>query len=129
MLKRREECTTYLTHVCRHNYSEEIPVKRWNMRSFQPTLWLSSAIDVTPGSLRYSDVYRHESGRCCTLSFILTFFTLVLFTICLFVAVIYQFWRSFSFLKESSAGFCSSWKCLPLMLSLFTFWNSVKWEK
>ena len=26
------------------------------------------------GSLRYADVYRHESGRCCTLPFFLTFF-------------------------------------------------------
>ena len=28
MLKRREECDTYLTHVCRHHCSGENPVKR-----------------------------------------------------------------------------------------------------
>ena len=36
MLKRREECETYLKHVCRHRWSKESPVKRWNIRSFQP---------------------------------------------------------------------------------------------
>ena len=46
MLKRREECDIYQTHEFRHHCSEESPVKRWNIRSFQPTLWLSSAIDV-----------------------------------------------------------------------------------
>ena len=44
--------------------------------------WLMS-VDITtsyfifsPGSLHYSDVFRCESGRCRTLPFILTFFTL-----------------------------------------------------
>ena len=46
MLKWREECATYLTHVCRHRCSRENPVKRWNIRSFQLTLWLSSAVDA-----------------------------------------------------------------------------------
>ena len=27
----------------------------------------------SPDSVRHSDVYRHESGRCCTLAFFLTF--------------------------------------------------------
>ena len=47
MLKRREGCDTYLTHVCRHHWSRGSPVKRLNIRSFQPTLWLSS-VEVTP---------------------------------------------------------------------------------
>ena len=42
MLKRREEWDTYLTHVCRYHWSRKSPVKRWNIRRFQPTLWLSS---------------------------------------------------------------------------------------
>ena len=46
MLKRREECNTYLTHVYRHHWSRESPVKRCNIRSFQPALWLSSAVDI-----------------------------------------------------------------------------------
>ena len=41
MLKRMEECDTYLTHVCRHHWSRESPVKRLNTRNFQP-----SAVDV-----------------------------------------------------------------------------------
>ena len=42
MLKRREECDAYLTHVCRHHWSRKSPVKRLNIRSFQPKLWLSA---------------------------------------------------------------------------------------
>ena len=42
-------------------------------KSFQPALWLSSAIDLN-GSLRYSDVYKRKSGRCRSLSFILKYF-------------------------------------------------------
>ena len=46
MLKRREEWNTYLSHVCRHHCGGESPVKRLNIRRFQPTHWLSSAVDV-----------------------------------------------------------------------------------
>ena len=82
MFKRREEYNTYLTHMCRHHCSGDSPVKRWNISSFQPTLWLSSPVDVVyvlyliflPGSLPYSDVYRRESGRYHTLYFFSTFF-------------------------------------------------------
>ena len=42
MLKRMEACDTYLSNVCRHQYSVENPVKRY--RSFQSTLWLSMSI-------------------------------------------------------------------------------------
>ena len=45
MLKRREECDAYLTHICRHPHSGYSPEKRLNI-SFLTTLWLSSAIDV-----------------------------------------------------------------------------------
>ena len=45
MLKRREECDTYLTHVCRHCWSKEGLVKRWNIQSFQQTLRHSSAVE------------------------------------------------------------------------------------
>ena len=34
MLKRREECYTYLTHVYRRHSSGDSPEKRWNIRSF-----------------------------------------------------------------------------------------------
>ena len=44
-----------------------------NIRSFQSTLWLSSAVEV-PDSFCSSDVYRRESGRCCSLPFILNYF-------------------------------------------------------
>ena len=46
MLKRREECNTNLTNVCRHRWSSMSLMKRWNIRSFQPTLWLSSPVDI-----------------------------------------------------------------------------------
>ena len=94
MLKRREECHTYLTHVCRHYWGIKSPVKIWNLRSCQTTLWLLSAVDIdslyswwkpqywvkTPyififslGSICSSDMYRHESGRCRNLPVFLTF--------------------------------------------------------
>ena len=31
MLKRRKECVTYLTHICRHRRSGENPVKRFKI--------------------------------------------------------------------------------------------------
>ena len=37
----------YLTHVFRHHISGESSVKGWNIRSFQPTIWLSSTVDVS----------------------------------------------------------------------------------
>ena len=46
MLRWRKECNTYLTHVFRHHCSEKKLVRRWNIRSFQPTLWLSSTVDI-----------------------------------------------------------------------------------
>ena len=85
ILKRREECDTYLTLICRHDSSGENPVKR----SFQPTLidiHLMNATVVTESSilyfifsqssLRYCDVYRRESGKYRTLPFFLIFFTI-----------------------------------------------------
>ena len=49
------------------------------IRSFQPTLWLSLAVEIDYRGLSSwfvcsSDVYRHESGRCLYLSFILKYF-------------------------------------------------------
>ena len=80
MLKRREECDIYLINVCRHHWRGESPVKRGNIKSFQPTLWLQSAVDLhststvlaesfSLGSPPFGDVYRHESDRCHTLLF------------------------------------------------------------
>ena len=65
-LKRREECDTYLTHLCRRHSCADSPMERWNIRSFQPTLWLSSAISTTVMSTDISLVD-------VTLSFFLTF--------------------------------------------------------
>ena len=56
MLEKREESDTYLTHVCIYQHSIENPVKRW--RSFQPTLWLSSAEEVVYCHLTH--VHRHQ---------------------------------------------------------------------
>ena len=68
-------------------------------------MWLSSAVDVISitdeshsvdwklyfmfslGSLRYSDVYIHESGRCHTLSFFLTFLSFYLFMFSFYINI------------------------------------------
>jgi hypothetical protein len=55
MLKRMEECYTYLNHVFRKHHSGENPVKRSNIRwSFQPMLWLSSALAASRADESYS---------------------------------------------------------------------------
>ena len=54
MLKIRAECDTYLTHVCRHYSSGDSLEKRCDIKSFQPTLWLSSVIDVDWSVYGYS---------------------------------------------------------------------------
>ena len=46
ILKWREESDTYLTHVCRHRRSRQISMKVNELGSFQPKLWLSSAVGV-----------------------------------------------------------------------------------
>ena len=102
MLKRREECDTYLTHICRHRWGRGSPVKRLNIGSFQPKLRLSSAVDVdsmstadesqvlaesslyfifSPGSFCSINVYIHESGRWHILPFLLTFFVILPFQV------------------------------------------------
>ena len=94
MLKRKEECDTYLTHVCRYHWSRESPVKRWNTRSFQPALWLSYSWwkpHVGWNFLCSMEVCRHKSGRCC---FFLTylanfeFFLFSSFQVFLFQAIV-----------------------------------------
>ena len=93
MLKRREECNTYLTHVCRHCWSgENNLVNRQNIEFSANTVAfiscrcrLMSTRDeshsvgwkfyIVPFHQVLSrDVHRCESGRCCTLPFFLTFF-------------------------------------------------------
>ena len=41
MLKRRQECDTYLTHICRRHSSGSNTEKRLT------PLWVSSAVDIT----------------------------------------------------------------------------------
>ena len=114
-LKTREECDTYLSHVCRHHCSRENPVQKWNVRySFSQPLWFLSAVDgcslslqlvkttvfaescilyfiFSLGSLYYSDVYTRESGRCRTIPFFLTFFlSFHLFRFSFCINIIYQ---------------------------------------
>ena len=85
MLKRMEECDTYLTDVCRYQHSIENPVKDKGafsqhcrfillLQLLKATLLAESSFIFSPGSLHYADVYRRESGRCRTLPFFLTFF-------------------------------------------------------
>ena len=94
MIKRREESGTYLTHVCRHHSSGDSLEKRLNMGRLVNTVAFMSCrhkklhlqlIKATvlaesslyfifsPGYLHYCDAYRQGSGRCCSLSFFLTF--------------------------------------------------------
>ena len=42
VIKRWEECNTYLTHVCRHDSSGESPVKRWKYKELSSVLAESS---------------------------------------------------------------------------------------
>ena len=62
ILKWRKESDTYLTHVCRHRWSKHSV--GWKLLNHPLSLW----------SVRSSDVYRHESGRCHSLPFILKYF-------------------------------------------------------
>ena len=41
-----EECDTYLTHVCKYPCTSKDQDKNIKTRSFQPTQWLSSAVEV-----------------------------------------------------------------------------------
>ena len=62
ILKRREECDTYLTHVCRFRLSLFLQLMK-------ATVLAESSFIFSPRSIRYADVYRRESGRCRTLPF------------------------------------------------------------
>ena len=62
MLKWRKESDTYLTTVCRHRWSRQITTK------------VDKLPELSANTICSSDVYRHESGRCRSLSFILTYF-------------------------------------------------------
>ena len=97
MLTRREDRDTYLTPICRHPCSVDSQEKRWNMRSFQPTLWLSSAIDIGWYSRWKPQCWlkaphfsyllcaiadtRMSTDRCRSLPFLLTF--LIRLSICI----------------------------------------------
>ena len=37
MLKKREECLVYLTHISTHHWNGKSLMKRWNIRIFQPS--------------------------------------------------------------------------------------------
>ena len=106
MLERREEYGTYLTHICRHCCSRKNPVRRQNIRSFQPTLWLVKATVLAESSLyfvfslsffRSSNVHRRVS-RCCTLS--MFYFILQCFQIYVIVNCPYWMYIFIHFLLE-----------------------------
>ena len=81
---------TYLTHVCRQSCSGE--KIKYEELSANTVTFISCRHRLTKDSLGlphpyfpfpfqrhlltlcYKDVYRHESGRCCSLPFFLTFF-------------------------------------------------------
>jgi hypothetical protein len=46
MLKKGEKCNTYLSHVYRYLLSIEDQNENIKTGSFQPTLWLSSAVQL-----------------------------------------------------------------------------------
>ena len=74
MLKRKEECDSCL--------QTSLPLREpgeKKIQSFQPTLCSADESSIlyfifSLGSLRCTDVYRRESGRCRSIPFILTFF-------------------------------------------------------
>jgi hypothetical protein len=45
-IKKNGKCDSYLTHIWRYHCSGDSPVKILNIRSFQLTLRLSSAVDI-----------------------------------------------------------------------------------
>ena len=88
MLKIRQECDTYLTHICGHHRNRENPVKKikykielsantgFHQLQTQTLLLIAlSYINIfSLGSLRYGDVYKCKPGRYRTLPFFLIFF-------------------------------------------------------
>ena len=93
MLKRREECDTYLTQVCRHQHSiekiKELSVNTMAFISCRSRLynswWKSQCWLKAPLCFHQVfhaiQIYRPESGRCHTLPFFLTFYVFWL-TLC-----------------------------------------------
>ena len=95
-LKGEEECDTYQSHICQHPHT--IERLRWKHRDqelsvnnlafiscrsrlyfytwWKPQCWLKApGLNVfTLIFLCCADVYRYESGRCCTLLPFLTYF-------------------------------------------------------
>ena len=92
MLKSREESDTYLTHVCRHNWSRKSLVKideisgafsqHCGFHQLQTYIyqerWLLIFHQFSQGSFCSINVNRRESGRCCSLLFFLIFFIIFL---------------------------------------------------
>ena len=95
MFTRRDESDTYLTHVSRHPCRGDSTEKRWNMRAFSQHFgqstsiadeshsvsWKFSYFISSPHYHCYKDVYRHESGRCHSFPFLLTFSTMFFFSL------------------------------------------------
>ena len=79
MLERREECDTYLTHICRYCVMYRT---LWSVYfySWWKSEWLLKLLYLSPGSVRYTDVYKRVSGRCRTLLFFLMFLTITCVT-------------------------------------------------
>ena len=91
ILKLREESDSYLTHVCRYHWSRQISMKVHGVGTLSQQhgfhqLYSSTADEshsvgskllLHPLSSRFvccSNVYRRESGRCHSLSFMLIYF-------------------------------------------------------
>ena len=113
MLERREECDAYLTHICRHCCSLHLQLMKATVLAESSIHFIFSQSSFCP-----SNVYRHESGRCCTLPFFLTFF------ICSF-KILYA-------LRQSADKCHSFLSFLTIFLFYFTFpgfflyYNAVK---
>ena len=115
MFKRREEFNTYLTHVCRHHH-KRLQLMKAPVLAERSILYFPFFIIIfSSGSLHYSDVYRGESGRCCTPPFFLTFYHFT-FPGFLFILIISFYINDFWFKKSCSLNYSPSEHKIKLYL-------------
>ena len=93
-------------------------------RAFQPTLWLKAPVisSISSDSFGSWNVYRHESGRCCSLPFILTIFLISCLTRFRWDQNVYHFFLSRHLELPIICFFLYFWKC-RLCHKICRFWK------
>ena len=123
MLMRREQSDTCLTHVCKYHWSGESPVTCRLLQLMEVTVLAASSLYFifSPGSLRSSNVYKCESGRCRTVPFLLTSLSLWFISQNLLFSIIH----SFSLLNETDTDATSIY---PYLVSILCRYSNVVHE-